>query len=166
MAQLAKNPPAMQETWVRSLGWEGKLVKNSHAMREDPLEKGKGTHSSTLAWRIPWTVLSMGSQRVGHDWVTFTFTFHPLSAYNLNRKTVKIHMKKLGFIVITTQTYSNCLWLVSNMLHITGGCQYFGILHLALFWSVHSSFFIRSRTSPFIHPPILLLLQEHTLNFL
>ena len=41
MAQLVKNPPAMQETWVRSLGWE------------DPLEKGKATHSSILAWRIP-----------------------------------------------------------------------------------------------------------------
>ena len=50
----------MQETWVRSLGWE------------DPLEEGKATHSSILAWRIPWTVKSMGSQRVGHDWVTFT----------------------------------------------------------------------------------------------
>ena len=44
MAQLVKNPPAMQETWVRSLGWE------------DPLEKGKATHSSILAWRILWTV--------------------------------------------------------------------------------------------------------------
>ena len=44
VAQLVKNPPAMQETWVRSLGWE------------DPLEKGKATHSSTLAWRIPRTV--------------------------------------------------------------------------------------------------------------
>ena len=55
MAQLVKNPPAMWETWVRSLGWE------------DPLEKGKATHSSILAWRIPWTVQSMGSQRVRHD---------------------------------------------------------------------------------------------------
>ena len=44
VAQLVKNPPAMQETWVRSLGWE------------DPLEKEKATHSSFLAWRIPWTV--------------------------------------------------------------------------------------------------------------
>ena len=44
VAQLVKNPPAMQETWVRSLGWE------------DPLKKGKATHSSILAWRIPWTV--------------------------------------------------------------------------------------------------------------
>ena len=38
-----------------------------------PLEKGKATHSSILAWRIPWTVWSMGSPRAGHDWVTFTF---------------------------------------------------------------------------------------------
>jgi len=44
VAQLVKNPPAMQETWVRSLGWE------------DPLEKGKATHSSILAWKISWTI--------------------------------------------------------------------------------------------------------------
>ena len=55
MAQLVKNLPAMQETLVRSLGWE------------DPLEKGKATHSSILAWRIPWTIQSMGLQRVRHD---------------------------------------------------------------------------------------------------
>ena len=55
MAQLVKNPPAMWETWVQSLGWE------------DPLEKGNATHSSILAWRIPWAVQSMGSHRVGHD---------------------------------------------------------------------------------------------------
>ena len=55
VAQLVKNPPAMQETWVQSLGWE------------DPLEKGKATHSSILAWRIPWTIQSKGLQRVGHD---------------------------------------------------------------------------------------------------
>ena len=44
VAQLVNDLPAMRETWVRSLGWE------------DPLEKGKATHSSILAWRIPWTV--------------------------------------------------------------------------------------------------------------
>ena len=55
VAQLVKNPSAMQETWVQSLGWE------------DPLGKGKATHSSILAWRSPWTVYSMGLQRVGHD---------------------------------------------------------------------------------------------------
>ena len=55
MAQLVKNPPAMRETWVRSLGWD------------NPLEMGMATHSIILAWRIPWTIESMGSQRVGHD---------------------------------------------------------------------------------------------------
>jgi len=54
IAQLVKNSPAMWETWVRSLGWE------------DLLEKGKATHSSILAWRIPWTKQSC-PQRVRHD---------------------------------------------------------------------------------------------------
>ena len=57
---MVKNLPAMQ-TWVRFLGWE------------EPLEKGKATHSSILAWRTPWTVSSMGSQRVGHN---CDFHFH------------------------------------------------------------------------------------------
>ena len=61
VAQLVKNLPAMWETWVQSLGWE------------DLLEKGMATHSSILAWRISWTVYSMGSLRVGHDWATFSF---------------------------------------------------------------------------------------------
>ena len=60
MAQLVKGLPAMRENWVRSLG------------QEDRLEKIMATHSSILAWRIPWTVepgglQSMGLQRVGHD---------------------------------------------------------------------------------------------------
>ena len=64
---MVKNPPAMQETWVQSLD------------REDPLEEGMATHSRILAWRIPWTeepgeVQSMGSQTVGHNRVTNTFT--------------------------------------------------------------------------------------------
>ena len=68
MAQLVKNPPAMQETWVQSLGWE------------DPLQKGKATHSSSLAWRSQWTVQSIGLQRVRSDLATFIFTFHHLEA--------------------------------------------------------------------------------------
>ena len=57
---MVKNPPAMQEAQVQSLG------------REDPLEKGMATHSSILAWKIPWTeepgrLQSMGSQSVGHN---------------------------------------------------------------------------------------------------
>ena len=60
VAQMVKNPPAMRATWVRSPGWE------------DPLEGGMATHSSILAWRIPWTeqpggLQSMGSHRAGQD---------------------------------------------------------------------------------------------------
>ena len=60
VAQAVKNPPAMLETWVPSLG------------QEDPLEEGMATHSSTLSWRIPWTeepgrLQSIESQRIGHD---------------------------------------------------------------------------------------------------
>ena len=60
MAKTVKNLPAMQETWVQPLHWEG------------PLEKGMATPSSILVWRIPWTeesgkLQSMGSQRIGHD---------------------------------------------------------------------------------------------------
>ena len=60
VAQTVKCLSAIQETWVRSLG------------REDPLEKEMAPHSSTLAWKIPWTeepgrLQSMGSQRIGHD---------------------------------------------------------------------------------------------------
>ena len=65
VAQMVKNLPATQEIWVCSLG------------REDPLEKGMATHSSILAWRIPWIqqlgrLQSMGSQRVRHDRVANT----------------------------------------------------------------------------------------------
>ena len=60
MTQMVKNLPAMLETWVRPLGWE------------DPLEKGEATLSTILAQRIPWTIQSMGSQRVGQDRVTST----------------------------------------------------------------------------------------------
>ena len=60
VAQLVKNLPALQETWVRFLGWE------------DPLEEEMATHSSILAWEIPWTeepggLQTMGLQRVGQD---------------------------------------------------------------------------------------------------
>ena len=60
VSQTVKNPPAMQETWVRSTGWE------------DPLEEGMATHSSILAWRIPWAekpggLQCIGSQRIRHN---------------------------------------------------------------------------------------------------
>ena len=63
MAQLVKNPPAMRETWVGSQGWE------------DSLEKGKATHSSILAWRIPWTVHGVVKSWTWLSNFHFTFTF-------------------------------------------------------------------------------------------
>ena len=71
MAQMVKHLPTMRETRVWSLGWE------------DSLEKERATHSSTLAWKIPWMeepgrLQSMGLQGVGHDWATSP---HPLQGY-------------------------------------------------------------------------------------
>ena len=75
VTQMVRNPPAVQETWVHSLG------------REDPLEKGMATYSSILAQKIPWIadpggLQSMVSQRLRHDWVTNTFTV----SFNLHWK--------------------------------------------------------------------------------
>ena len=67
---LVQNPPAMWETWVWFLGWE------------NPLEKGTVTHSIILSWSIPWTIQSMGSQKVGHNWATFTFVVNYLLLLN------------------------------------------------------------------------------------
>ena len=82
VAQTVKHLPTMWEIWVWSLGWE------------DPLDKEMATHSSTLAWKMPWMeepgrLQSMGSQRVRHDWVTsLHFTWRPIkfkqgTPYNL-----------------------------------------------------------------------------------
>ena len=76
VALMVKNLLAMQKTWVRSLGWE------------DPLEKGMATHSSILAWKVPWTkepggVQSMGLQRVGFDWATHFFNYVPVNCTSL-----------------------------------------------------------------------------------
>ena len=76
VTQMVKNRPEMQETQVRSLGWE------------DPLEEGMATHSSILAWRIPWTeepggLQSMGSQRLGEYTHIPCYTSHPMTDLKL-----------------------------------------------------------------------------------
>ena len=85
VAQLGKNLLAMRETWVQSLRWD------------DPLEKGKATHSSVLTWRIPWILQSMGSQRVGHDWATFIFTFTTETNTTLQSNYIPIKKKEILF---------------------------------------------------------------------
>jgi len=86
---VVKNSPAIQETGVQSLGWE------------DLLEKDMATHSSILAWRIPWTeepggLQSMGSQRVQHNRVTNVFNFHfPFLISHASKVMLKILQARL-----------------------------------------------------------------------
>ena len=99
MAQLVKNPPVMQETRVRSLGWE------------DPLEKGKATHSSILAWRIPRTVQSTRSQRVGHNRATFTlWVFVAVFAVSL------VPLSRCGVLASHCSDFSRCrAWALGHL---------------------------------------------------
>ena len=82
MTQLVKDLPTIQETWVCSLGWE------------DPLEKGTAIHSSILAWRIPWTIQSMGVAK--HRTRLSNFHFHP--KFGLNPSWIKDFRKTNGEI--------------------------------------------------------------------
>ena len=106
VAQLVKNPPAKWETQVQSLGWV------------DPLEKGKAIHSSILAWRIPWTNKSMGLQRAGHEWATFTFTI--LTEYGRKpHDTLSCHLS-LFFMGLSTIPAKNehCQEVLASSWHL------------------------------------------------
>ena len=103
VAQMVKNPPAMQETWVWSLGWE------------DLLEEGMATHSSILAWRIPWTeepgrLESMGLQRVRHDWATKHSIAHGKLWTSLYEEYLQ---RKLIILARCTVKQISFLWRVS-----------------------------------------------------
>ena len=74
----------MWETWIWSLGWK------------DPLEKGKATHSSILAWRTLWTVSSTGSQRIRHDRATFSFTLCLLGSVQFSRSVTSNSLRPHG----------------------------------------------------------------------
>ena len=85
VAQMVKNLLLMQETRVPSLGWN------------DALEKGMAIHSSTLAWRIPWTeetgrLQSMGLQRLRHDWVTLSYDVVIMSPFIGSRVCISVLM--------------------------------------------------------------------------
>ena len=82
-------------TWVWSLGWEV------------PLEKGATTHSSILAWRIPQTVQSMGSQRVRHNWATFTLNLYTL---NLYRRLCQLFLGRLEEKNYTSKEKKCLMW--------------------------------------------------------
>ena len=131
MAQRVKHLPAMLETRVQSLG------------QEDPLEKKMVTHSSTLAWKIPWTekpvrLQSMGSQRVGHDWATSLFHFNPvtaqvslfaLAARELRTKTVACLLSRI--------IQNAVIWTDLSLHFLFPSCSWFPFLFFLLhhvFW--------------------------------
>ena len=103
---MVKNLPAVQETWVWS--W----------VQKDPLEKGMATHSSILAWRIPWTEepgepQSMGSQRVRHDWVTNTSIWTTKYSKELSDTSLMDHGKCLNqemFSMWGTTSHNSPRW--------------------------------------------------------
>ena len=95
VAQMVKNPPAMQETQVRSLG------------REDPLEKGMATHSNILFWRIPWTEEPGGPESMGLQTVRYNWS-------DLARIHIKMSMPFLWPSECTSSTYSRANWYRSD----------------------------------------------------
>ena len=112
VVQLVKNPPAMLETWVRSLGWE------------DPLEKGKATHSNTLAWRIPWTTVhgDTKSQKRLSD-----FHFHYITLYMLNT-------------YYSDFSYSHCCsWIIYDQWAYVIICVHLTLFHVLNFILIQST---------------------------
>ena len=114
VAQTVKNLLAMHETWVWFLG------------QEDPLEKQIATHSSILAWRISWAkepcrLQSMGLQRVGHDWINNTFTFHQIY-FEFTEITMSFFFLKSLNIVIQ--------WITLNKTPIPGKIQHYHEIYL------------------------------------
>ena len=96
----------MWKTWVRSLGWEALL------------EKGTATHSSILAWRIPWTTQSMGPQRVGRDWATFTFTYIRERPKGQSGTRV-CPILPLTCLFILDQVHTLIVWIIMPILLVT-----------------------------------------------
>ena len=118
VTQMVKNLPAMQEVWVQFLGWE------------DPLEKEMATHSSILVWEIPWTedpsgLRSMESQRVRHDWVSSSFTFH-LVEEKLIPNLIRGPGPKINPAKVIVNAFSHkeaeSVWIFSEIFFSTGIC--------------------------------------------
>ena len=98
---MVKNLPVVQETWVQCLGWE------------DPLEEDMATHSSILAWKIPWTeepggLQAMGSKTVRQNLVTNTFTFTIMSTLVLDLG-YQGFLKKWSNLELGQETYKMSL---------------------------------------------------------
>ena len=115
----------MWETLVRSLGWE------------DPLEEEMATHSSILAWRIPWTeefvrLQSMGLQRVGHKWTIKTFTFLLILLIFLGASKLQMHSIIVCRVWVFVVQSLRCLWLFVTPWTVS--CH--ASLSFTIFWSL------------------------------
>ena len=129
VAQLVKNMPAMWETWVQSLGWE------------DPLEKGKATHSSIQAWRIPWTVWSMSltwlsdQKKKKMTWCKFTKTYTYIFPTSLTVSALKLrYLVHFELIWDEGPTLFLCIWISScpNTMYRKGFFPYWIVLAFLL----------------------------------
>ena len=108
LVQVVKNPPAMQETWVQSLGWK------------DPLEKGMASHSRSLAWRIPWTEEPGGLQFTGSQ-----------SQTQLNQLSTHVLLNFLSsfyfFLPLSFSFFMHCWFLTrlheTSTIHQHGDCK-------------------------------------------
>ena len=124
VAQTVKHLSTMLETQVRSLG------------QEDPLEKAMATHSSTVAWKIPWTeepgrLQSTGWQRVGHDWAT--------SLHHMN----KLKIRQLGWMYPTSFIYS----FLSSLNIFVNYCHFASLNSHSIFHNVFLKRFYKSIAS-------------------
>ena len=122
VAQLVKNLTATWETWVRSLGWE------------NPLEKGKATHSGILAWEFHGLYSPRSCKESRHDWVTFTFTFlvwySPLDSKEIKSLNPKGNQREYSLeglmLQLKLQYFGHLMWRADSlektlMLEKTGG---------------------------------------------
>ena len=134
MAQKTKNPPAIQETWVWSLG------------QEDPLEKEIAFHSNILAWEILWPeepggLQSVGLQRVGHNWATEPTHRHQEHVYvNPNRPIHPSLPFPLGYLYICSLYLCFYFCLVNKMVYT----NFLRLLIYALIYGLFFSFWLTS----------------------
>ena len=123
--------------------WTTGLFSSYGHLREDPLEKEMATHSSTLAWKIPWTeepvrLQSMGSQRVGHDWATSLFHFNPVTAQvSLFALAAREHRTKTVAYLLSRIIQNAVIWTDLSLHFLFPSCSWFPFLFFLLhhvFW--------------------------------
>ena len=122
MAQTVKKLPVMQATWVWSLDWE------------DSLENEMATHSSVLAWRIPWTeepgrLQSMGSQRVWHDWTTSACVRTHTHTHTHTHSVTSLELSGLNSLVFLTRPWLKYFIFCKQLMFLINLFKHLNIFH-------------------------------------